>query len=281
MSLYREVVTKLRTEDFTTELFRFQGANSIGYYDIETHTFTETPKDNYVYISASPEHHKYFAVRRIKQLINDEILDDTPYFISKKDLRDRKAYSTIKRLVLNSDKLKDIYSVRFITDRSIIGLFKENSFGQSKKIEGKPIERVDKKTYSGGYGISEDWKDLLLCLTYFDGYQRIDRKSIVQLIATMKASGKIDSKENITAILTNPGAVAYSLSPKVEANFTKYDIMNGLERILEKGTYSPTSELGKHPKETIKKVVESYETGKEKVLIMLENQYKKKNNSKK
>ena len=57
--------------------------------------------------------------------------------------------------------------------------------------------------------------------------------------------------------------------------------MNGLERILEKGTYSPTSELGKHPKETIKKVVESYEAGKEKVLIMLENQYKKKNNSKK
>ena len=44
MSLYREVITKLRTEDFTTELFRFQGANSIGYYDIETHTFAETPK---------------------------------------------------------------------------------------------------------------------------------------------------------------------------------------------------------------------------------------------
>lgn len=274
MSLYSEVISELRDKNSIRELYRFQGANSFGYYNIRTSTFEGTPNDNYVYLSGSLDHHEYFSVKRIKQLINSEVLKDTPYTISSKDLRDMESYPIIKNLVLNNERLTDLYSVRLITASSAIRLMRENSFLNCKKPEEKAVERVDRRVYGGGYGVSAEWKDLLLNLTYFDGYQRIDKDSIINLLATMKATGRINNKDNIDFILGNPEYYSYGMSPGLQNPFTKYDIMNALERILEKGTYSETSELGERPKETIRKVVDNYERGKGKVLTLLESHYK-------
>lgn len=276
MSLYSEIIYDLIKKDFIKELYRFQGSYSYDYYNTKTSSFNITPNDSYVYLSGSLDHHKYFSIKRIKQLINRDVLSDTPYRISNKDLSNIETYSIIKKLVLKSEKLVDLYSVRLITNSYAISLMKSNSFLQNRKIKGKPIERVDIKVFGGGYGISEEWKDLLINLTYFDGYQKIDKKAIINLITKMKTTGKLDNKDNFDFILGNSKSYSYKLSPRLESELTKYKIMDSLDRILEKGTYSKASELGENPKETIRKVVEEYERGKEKVLTILDGRYNRK-----
>ena len=89
----------------------------------------------------------------------------------------------------------------------------------------------------------------------------------------MKTTGKLDNKDNFDFILGNSNSYSYKLSPRLESELTKYKIMDSLDRILEKGTYSKKSELGENPKGTIRKVVEEYERGKEKVLTILDSRY--------
>ena len=117
-----------------------------------------------------------------------------------------------------------------------------------------------------------------MCLTYFNGYQRIDRNSIISLLSNMRKTGKVNSKENIEFILNSYDYYSFELSPKLESNFTKYEIMNSIEQILKNGTYSQESELANNPTKTIKKVVEDYERGKEKILTLLDKYYTSKTN---
>ena len=53
----------------------------------------------------------------------------------------------------------------------------------------------------------------------------------------------------------------------------KYEIMETLEKIYDDGSYSPDSSLAKNPSKTIKKIVEDYERGKEKVLTLMDKHY--------
>ena len=208
MNLYDEVIIEIKKENLFKGLYRFQGTNSFEYFDIKTAKFIDTSKDNYIYISNSLDHHKYFALKRIRQLLNKVILQEKGLRISSKDLRDNNNYSTIKKLIFNSDKLQNMYSIRLICDNNIIKLMKEN------------IEFI---------------------LNSYDYY-------------------------------------SFELSPKLESNFTKYEIMNSIEQILKNGTYSQESELANNPTKTIKKVVEDYERGKEKILTLLDKYYTSKTN---
>ena len=278
MNLYDEVIIEIKKENLFKELYRFQGTNSFEYFDIKTAKFIDTSKDNYIYISNSLDHHKYFALKRIRQLLNKVILQEKGLRISSKDLRDNNNYSTIKKLIFNSDKLQNMYSIRLICDNNIIKLMKENSFSQNEKNIGKTLERVDRRVYGGGFGVADEWKNLIMCLTYFNGYQRIDRNSIISLLSNMRKTGKVNSKENIEFILNSYDYYSFELSPKLESNFTKYEIMNSIEQILKNGTYSQESELANNPTKTIKKVVEDYERGKEKILTLLDKYYTSKTN---
>ncbi len=274
MSLYSEVIEKVREEDISAELYRFQGGNSFNYFDIGSSSFLDSSRDSYIYLSQSLDHHKYFTIRRIRQLLNSVVLQEEDLQISCKHLRNNDHFSTIKNLVLNSDKLQSLYSVRLICDRNAITLMKENSFSQSDKNNEKSVERVDRRVYGGGFGVSAEWKDLLACLTYFNGFQRIDRNTIVSLLSNMRISGRVTCKDNIDFVFSNPDYYRFVLSPKLESDFTKYDIMESLERICENGIYSPRSSLAKKPSKTIKKVVEDYEIGREKVLTLIDKHYK-------
>ncbi len=274
MSLYDEVITSVKEERITTDFYRFQGANSFDYFDIKNSTFLNDSRNSYVYLSHSIDHHKYFTLKRIRQLLNSMVLQEEGLQVSCKYLRDNNSYSNIQHLILNSDKLQSLYSVRLICDRNAIMLMKENSFYQYEKDKGRPIERVDRKVYGGGFGVAAEWTTLLECLTYFNGYHRIDKNSIITLLSNMRKTGKVTCKDNISFIFSNPAYYRFELSPKLESDFTKYDIMESLEQICENGTYSPTSSLGENPSKTIKQVVEDYEQGREKVLTLLDKHYK-------
>lgn len=269
MSLYNDVICDIKRQEVAKEQYRFQGGNSFECFDIKTSKFVDSSRDSYVYLSNSLDHHKYFTIKRIRQLLNKQILKEEELQISCKDLRNNDTYPRIKNLVLNSEKLQDMYSVCLLCDNNAVTLMKENSFPQNKKIIGKSLERVDRRVYGGGFGVASEWKDLLTCLTYFNGYQRIDRNSIITLLANMRTSGRVNNKENIEFLFTNPSYYHFEPSPKLESDFTKYEIINALEQILENSTYSPESTLAENPNKTIKKVVEDYERGREKVLTLL------------
>lgn len=93
MSFYSEIIYDLIKKDFIKELYRFQGAYSYDYYNTKTSSFNITPNDSYVYLSGSLDHHKYFSIKRIKQLINRDVLRDTPYRLSNKYLSNIETYS--------------------------------------------------------------------------------------------------------------------------------------------------------------------------------------------
>ena len=95
-----ETVQKLLEQDNAHEFYRFQGHNSFEYYNIRTNRF-EDEESHYVYFSRTINHHYYFTIRRIRQLINTTILRDTPYNISRKHLKNQNSFLNIKNLIIN------------------------------------------------------------------------------------------------------------------------------------------------------------------------------------
>lgn len=270
MSIYQDAISELRREESTSELYRFQGANSIEHFNLQTSRFNDISpsKDSYVYFSSSKDHHKYFTVKRIKQFLNQVVLKDTPYQLTNPQLATPDSYHHIKDLIINSDKIKDLYSVRLITDINFRNLIQDNYSFQREKHHNKSIERVDRRVYGGGYGITEEWKELLSYLTYFYAYRRINREDLIQLLTNMCKSGRVNKKDNLNFIIEKTNQYHIDLNQNLESSFTKYKIRQALESILEKGMTSPESELQTVPEEVIKKTIEDYEKRKEKILTI-------------
>ena len=273
MSLYGKVIDDIRKENVSTDLFRFQGGKSFEHFDIKTSTFLDVSRDSYVYLSKSLDHHKYFTIKRIKQLLNRVVLYEKKLQITRKHLQDITNYRTIKNAILNSDKIQNLYSVQLICDRNTITLLKENCFSNRKKPNETAVEKVDSTYYGGGYGITSDWKELFECLTFFNGYHRIDREDIISLVANMRRMNRINGKDDIDINPENPEYYRFSLSPRLESNFTKYAIMDSLEKICDDKSYSPNGTLAKHPSKTIKTIVEDYEKRREKILALIDKHY--------
>ena len=274
MSLYQRVVMDLKQLDAIKEIYRFQGASSFQHFDFRTSRFNELSGTGYVYFSESLDHHKYFTTRRIRQMLNRIVLVTSPYEISCHDLRTDHSYRAIKDLIINSDKLHDMYSIRLICDRNASELISSNCVYQKEKTTSRAIERVDRRVYGGGYGVADEWKELLTYLTYFNAYQKIDRKSILQLLSNMRTTGRVNNKENINFILGDASSYSIELNPALESDFTKYKIMNCLESIIDQGLYLPGSSLDTEPTQTIKNVVEDYEKRKQKTLRLLKDHSK-------
>ena len=268
MSLYSDVSCELLHDKDAQELYRFQGGNSYHLLSIrnQNHSYN---KNGYVYLSGSVEHHKYFMVKRLRQLINEEILKNEPFSLTSTNLSNTSSYNAIKTLILNSDKIADLYSTRLICQKELFHLIKENSFNQREKISTNSIERVDRKVYGGGYGVSSNWRELLNLLTFFKASQRIDRQALAELISNMRRTGKFTSKENINFLLENKDKYSFELSKSLESDFTKYEIIEYLERIIDSRECSDDSDLSRNGTETIKRVVSEYERTKSKTLRLL------------
>ena len=273
MSLYREAIRELNQEDLVKEMYRFQGANSYEHFNIKTSKYNQNTIDNYLYFSKSIDHHEYFTIKRIRQLLNKLLEEETDYKLTLKELGESNSYTHIKNFILNTEKLEDLYSIKLVTNKNIDQLLKENSFKLEEKRKPGSVEKVDRRVYGGGYGITKEWKELLYALTYFTSFHTIDKKDIIELLQNMRRTGRLNRKDNIDFILKNPENYKFQLSPSIQSDFTKYQIINCLEEILENGTYIKESELGQNPTKTIRKIIDDYERGKEKVLTIFDNYY--------
>ena len=276
MSLYKEAIIELDKNNIIKEFYRFQGANSYEHFNLKESQYNENTKDNYLYISNSLKHHEYFTLKRIKQLLNTILKEESLPIISNNNLREYETYLKIRRLLLYNPRVVDLYSIKLVTNKKMEKLLKENCTKQEIKKSIQGVEKVDNRVYGGGYGLSKEWKELLYLLTYFNSFHTIGRKDIIQIINNMRINKKISHKDNIDFILNNPENYKLLLSPKIESNFTKYDIMNCMEEIIESGNYLEDSEFGTNPNKVIKDVIEDYERGKEKVLTIFDKYYRSK-----
>lgn len=272
MSIYNNVVQELNVGHYTKELYRFQGANSFECFDVKNNCFVDDNKDFYVYFSTSVHHHKYFTTRRLRQFINKVVLSDTEYSLCRNQLRDSKAYSNIRNLVLNSPKIYGLNSIRLIYDKSYYELLLSNCSFNKNKPAKKVVERVDHRIYNGGYGITGEWLSLLEHMTIFSCTQRITRENILTLVQNMKFNNSVNAFTNANFLLQNG---YYQINKNIYNDFTKYDIMNDLEQIVEKGLCLETSELYKNPTATIKKTVLDYQNTRQKTLRLLSEGYRK------
>ena len=262
MALYNRIIRQLDKDGYTSELYRFQGGNSFNCI-----RSNKIDNSGYLYFSNSLDHHQYFTLKRIKQLLSKE-LQKEDLVLSSNNLQDQDTYSRIKKLVLNDENIKNLFSYKLIYDKKYIELIKDNYFYQDKKPQGA-IEKVDRRVYGGGYGVRDEWKQLLSYLTLFTTSKEITREDLVEILINMRKTNKMNNKNNLDFFIKDRSRSITTLSDSLISDFTKYDIMNALESIMEKGLYNPNSELGKYPSKTIKEVVTHYQDTKEKTLQLL------------
>lgn len=265
MALYRDISSELVDSGLAREVYRFQGARTASRLDI-----SKNNGDGYIYFSNSLDHHMYFTLKRIKQLLNTLLLREERMALNAHNLRGTDTSKTIKNLVLTSENLDDLFSHRLVCSKSFDGLIKDNFvYNEKKKGKTRYIERVDRRVCGGGYGICDEWKELLCYMTFFSAKLRISRNDLVELIRIMKTTGRMNSRQNMDFLLRDSENYMFDINPNILSDFNKYNIINALEAILEKGMALPDSELSCDSKKTIRGVVEEYERGREKTLEML------------
>lgn len=274
MNIYNDVVMELKKSRYVNELYRFQGANSFDYFNIKKNKFYDDIENKYVYFSKSIDHHKYFTIRRLRQFLNQIVFIDDDITLCRKNLRDIGTYNMMKNIISNSDLIHDLSSISLIVANDYYKLLMDNCCSTHNKISSKAIvERVDRRVYGGGFGLSEEWLRLLNHMSLFTTSLRISRADILEMLQKMRAKQGVNMISSADFLLQHR---SYLLSDNLYNSFIKYDIMNDLECILDKGLCLESSELNKKPTETIGEIISNFQSQKENTLKILEKSYNRK-----
>ena len=270
MTTYKRIIDTLIEEENANLFYRFQGSNSFECFNIKSNKFEDSGK-HYVYFSRTKNHHYYFTVRRIRQLLNKEVLSGTSYSISNKELEDKERFKSITNIILNHENLK---SISLVCDNTYYQLLKENSISNLTKSAPYLIERVDRKIYGGGYGVASAWLQLLNDLTLFSSHIRITSIDILNVLKNMRKEKKLTTPYLINSILDEKERV-YRISDNLYNDFHKYNIMNDLELIYENKLFLENSSFSNNSSKNIKDILASYQRNREKVLKLVDTSYKK------
>ena len=266
MAVYKDICRVLKHDDYASEVYRFEGARTRSVFSINGDV-----TGDYIYFSKALDHHKYFSVKRIRQILNQLLIEELDMPLSNKTLHDENDYRRIKNFIIYSDSIKDMYSYKLIYAQPFGELIRDNFQYNSNKSGGtRSIERVDRRVYGGGYGVSDEWKHLMIYLTMFSASHKITRGDLLELIKRMRMTNRTSRKDNID-FLFNPceDLYSYDINRLLFSDFNKYNILNALETILEKGLALPDSDLSRHPSRTIRGVIDDYERGRVKTLELL------------
>ena len=120
---------------------------------------------------------------------------------------------------------------------------------------------------------------LLEQLTILYSYQRITREDMIDYLYALR-NKVIDNnyKINVVGFLTNPSKRVVNINEKLSNHFSKYELMDCLEQIIEKQSYYPQSFLGINGKDGIKKVMQDYSEEKKRILKLTDSIYERKLN---
>jgi len=248
----------------TKTFYRFQGGNSYPYFNIIGDNCRVSNSANYTYFSKSINHHKYFIAKRLTQLVGDIVLEKTDIPYTKARLYSHDEYKRIQKCIAESEKLDDLESLRFIVSDTFYELLDSNfQYNDGKEKGSRIIERVDRKIYGGGYGISDEWLKLFNLLTIMYGRQTITKNDVLTMLKNIRMGYKT-RVESISFLKLSE--CPYIFNKDIFSDFIKYQIIDALEEILDKGLYNEESEFGRNPKVKIKQITGRYMYLRDKVL---------------
>lgn len=251
-------------------LYRFEGGNSYNYFDFNNMD-SLTDFSNYIYFSKTQKHHYYYTARRMKQLIDREILTETGLSIKKSIVIQPDKFQEIIRLIENYPMDKRITSIEITTSLLIERLLLNNCTFRHLKPKGTNyIERVDTSSSKGGYGFSAEWLKVLKLLTYFYSYQRITREDFIDFVYAFRQNIiNPNQKMDTVACVKDPTKRNIKLNRLAISSTSKYELIETLEVIVSKDLYFPFSFISQNPREKIKEITRIYCEEKNRLLNLL------------
>lgn len=273
MTLYEEVFANFPE---TTKFYRFEGYNSSINYSFNQDEYLQNSM-RYLHFSATLKHHMYFVSKKLKQIISKEILSELGYNrLNKITLLDSEIFNTILNR-LDNLSTKELSSIEYST-LPIMNLIIANNNIRSKEKDAndRRIERVDAAICGGGYGLGDEYLKVFDLLTFFYSYQRISPEIISNYLYTYRRK-EIEGNANIrpAEFLSYPQNRVIKLNPTLYNDFTKYELMESLERIIETESFFPESIFAHNPSLQVKTIVSDYNMKRERVLKLADTIYKR------
>jgi hypothetical protein len=246
------------------KFYRFEGTNSYNHFDFSNRKFLRGA-NSYAYFSKSFKHHRFYTAKRLRQLINQGLLNGTKLSLKKTVITRPEQFSEILRIIKTTPLDEPQVSIEFTVSPLFTKLMKNNAVRHTEKKEGEAyIEKVDLKQSGGGYGFCDEWLELFDFFTYFYAHQRITRTDLVNFLYAYRSNVVHHFFQNSPVpFLAYPERRIVEVSQHIASSFDKYELMDILERILLKKLYFPNSFLAEQQESGIKQVVAEYLMEKE------------------
>ncbi len=251
--------------------YRFEGTNSYNHFNFSNPEFLKGT-NQYIYVSRTLKHHCFYVSKRLRQLINNIMLKGTGLSLKKSSVTNLETFKAILKIVGSSPTGEEQTSIEFTISPLFSKLLMNNSIHSSQKNSGELyIEKVDLKRSGGGYGFTEEWLELFQFFTYFYVHQRITRTDLINFLYAYRNNIVCGSLQfSKVPFLLDLEKKVIEENPNMASSFSKYELMDILERILEKKLYLPNSFLGEKQEDGIKQIVAEYLEEKEAMLEVQE-----------
>lgn len=259
------------------KFYRFEGTRTFKNYDFKVIQNPLSSFENYIYFSGTVSHHYYYVQKRIRQIIEKDILYEMKYTLQNKTVVNNEKFQHIVYLIENYCFEEKQNSIEFTTSPFIKKMFYKNYILNTSKSANIPyIERVDPKRSGGGYGLSKEWLEVFNLLTYVFCFQRFTKQDFLDYVYALRRNYSCSLKSNVLGFLMDKKRQTIQINELLFDDFQKYNLMNALENIIEKKLYFPESILAKNPSLFLKQTIESYTLEREAILEMLDTSYKRK-----
>lgn len=275
MSLYEMLYQNMEN---LSSFYRFEGYHSTNYYDVSIFENKDLLNPNhYVYFSKNAIHHAYYKNKRILQLLNREILFGLGLDLRTQTLCDYDKTCRIIKCINNDPISKSLNSIEFCFCTEFLKIIKNNGEINMKPKEKRGIEIVDLKRKGGGYGFCNDWLKLFNLLTIIYYYRQITLQDIQETfrIYRMHKLHCVESIKTTSLLQSQKSPQKIIINPQLQSSFTKYEIADSMELLIDQGLVNPNSTFGKYPRETIKNTISCYEKTRKRTLETLAQFYEK------
>lgn len=273
MTLYEELY---HSTPKLPKFYRFEGFNSFPFFNFQGDEYL-TSILRYIYFSKSEKHHAYYVAKRLKQLISSEVLEGTGLKFDRKTLIDIGSYREIESCIESYSFENKSLSIEFSLSPLMSEMLQKNTVSNRTKGENdRRIEKVDYNTYGGGYGFCEEWLRVFNILTIFYSYHRITREDMLDYLYMFRRNLiKPKTFANPVIFLSDPKNRVIKINDKIYSDFSKYELMDALQKIVDTECYFKESIFAENPDEQIKRIVQEYIAEREQILDMSDSIYQR------
>lgn len=267
MAIYQSILDQLPE---LSNFYRYEGGLSYSYF--HPNGDTAFSSNSYIYFSKSIHHHHYYVSKRIIQYLN-EILSQYHKKLNYYSFSNPRQFNQILDILFHSP-MDEFISIQCSTSPLMNTLLYKNGILNSRKNGQKHyIELCDLKKYQGGYGFCDEWLDIFNTLTYFYSFLTITKDDVVNFLINQKARMFYpDSKVLPTAFLENKQRCV-KINISLFNDWKKYDLMNSMQQIIEKGLYCEQSNFRIDSHNEMKRVLTQYMKERKRILSLTEHAF--------